>query len=59
LVKKLATETKARQDSEQRFLTEKQKIEDELRQLENQTKAYEEEREMTNKKLQRSMGLLS
>jgi len=45
LVKKLASETRLRQDSENRLTLERQSAEQKLQEMENKTKRYEQERE--------------
>ena len=57
-VKKLASETKLRQDSEQRFTQDRQQIEQKLRQMEQDSLKFEQEREQMRKKLDKSLNLL-
>jgi hypothetical protein len=45
LVKKLASETKLRQDSESRYTTEKQSIEAKLKEMEQRALEFERDRE--------------
>lgn len=58
LVKKLASETKQRQESETRFSSEKNNFEERLKQLQLQAEIYQKERDRMEAKLRQGMGLL-
>lgn len=57
-MKKLASESKQRQESETRFNTEKTNFEERLKQLQVQAESYQKERDRMEEKLRQGMGLL-
>jgi predicted phage gp36 major capsid-like protein len=58
LVKKLTSESKLRQDSEQRFNQEKQSFDQKLKEMEARSLQFEAEREAMKQKLDKSLAIL-